>query len=82
MSPSETRSQVDPLARASPDILGRPGADSRSLYAVTACLVIAAASWFLLREQSHCRDDIPSIGAILKMINARLKNFLKCEIIK
>ncbi len=45
-----TPSEVDPLAHATLGLPGRRGADLHSLYALAACLVIAATSWFLLKE--------------------------------
>ena len=45
-----TPSQVDPLPRATPELPTPQGLDLRSLYALAACLVVAATSWFLLKE--------------------------------
>jgi AI-2 transport protein TqsA len=45
-----TPSQVDPLPHATPELPSPHGLDLRSLYALAACLVVAATSWFLLKE--------------------------------
>jgi hypothetical protein len=50
MSPAEIPSQTNLLLHATPERWGRPRAELRSLYAVAACLVVAATSWFLLKE--------------------------------
>jgi AI-2 transport protein TqsA len=50
MTLSEIPPQVEPLPRATPERAGRPGEETRSLFALAACLVVAAASWFLLKE--------------------------------
>src|SRR5580693_7247503 len=45
-----TPSQVDPLPHATPELPSPQGLDLHSLYALAACLVVAATSWFLLKE--------------------------------
>ena len=50
MAISEVPPQVDPLPLPARERAGRAGEDPRSLYAMAACLVAAATSWFLLKE--------------------------------
>jgi AI-2 transport protein TqsA len=45
-----TSSQLDPRPHSNPKPPGHSGEDLRSPYAIAACLVIAATSWFLLKE--------------------------------
>lgn len=48
--PSEIPPRIESLPRAIPVRRRRASEETRSLYALTACLVAAATSWFLLKE--------------------------------
>src|SRR3954453_2578196 len=50
MTISESTPQVSPPPRSISERTGRTSEVSPSLYSLAACLVIAATSWFLLKE--------------------------------
>jgi hypothetical protein len=50
MNISEVTTRVTPTPSPTPEGSDRSGENPPSLYALAACLVIAATAWFLLRE--------------------------------